>query len=418
MTLSRRSVLKTAALGAVTGAGLAGTRFAYAQATPLKIGVALPMSGIGAEAGAAWIAGIKVATSQWNAAGGLLGKQIELEVRDDKFSSAGAVAAARELAGSGINLLVGGSQSPMALATAPILSELKAVMVAPCPTVMSLTHEGFQKNFFRLSWNAYIAFAGIGNLLTGKFPDVATWSVIVPDSENGRDMARYFTLGAQRAAAKAGRTVKVLDPIFASLNKADYKVEINSLMNAPSQGLFVGLTAAPCISLLQQGRAVGMDGKFKVIGEAGTELLIAKAMQKSTPANLWSISFWAPGVEATKKFGLSQPLLEGYAKLTGDKYPAGIVHSSHRATLALFNAVKKANAADTDSVIAALEGLTYETAMGPYHIRKEDHQGLGNAYIAKVGAREEAPGYGIADAVVLTEADVAEPPTPGKKFEA
>ena len=72
---------------------------------------------------------------------------------------------ARELAGSGVNLLIGGSQSPMALATAPILPELKALMVAPCPTVMSLTHEGFQKNFFRLSWNAYIAFAGIGNML-------------------------------------------------------------------------------------------------------------------------------------------------------------------------------------------------------------------------------------------------------------
>ncbi len=69
------------------------------------------------------------------------------------------------------------------------------------------------------------------------------------------------------------------------------------------------------------------------------------------------------------------------------------------------------------AVIAALEGLDFDTAMGPYHIRKEDHQGLGNAYIAKVGVMDAAPGYGIVDAVVLNEAEVAEPPTPGKKFE-
>ena len=417
MTISRR-VLLTGAAASAGVVALGGTRRSFAQSSTLKVGLILPMSGIGADAGAAWHGGVRAAVDQWNAAGGLLGKQIELIVRDDKFSSAGAVAAARELAGNGVNLLIGGSQSPMALATAPILSELKAVMVAPCPTVMSLTHEGFQRNFFRLSWNAYIAFAGIGNLLTGKFSEVQTWSCIVPDSENGRDMARYFALGAQRAAAKAGRQVKVLDPVFASLNKADYKVEINSLMNAPSQGLFVGLTAAPCVSLLQQGRAVGMDKKFKVIGDAGTEMLIAKAMQKSLPPNLWSISFWVPGIENSKRYPLSQALYDGYVKVTGDRNPAGIIHSSNRAALGLFNGVKKAGVADTDAVIAALEGLTFDTAMGPYHIRKEDHQGLGQAYIAKIAVREEAPGYGITETVILNEADVAEPPSPGKKFEA
>jgi branched-chain amino acid transport system substrate-binding protein len=414
MTMKRRRFLQSSAVAAAGVMGLSSTRAVRAQSGPIRIGVALPMSSIGAEAGAAWLAGAKVAAEQWNAKGGVLKRQVELEVRDDKFTSAGAVAAARELAGSGMNLMIGGAQSPMALATAPILPELKAVMVAPCPTVMSLTHENFQRNFFRLSWNAYIAFAGIGNMLAERFKEAQTWSCIVPDSENGRDMARYFAIGAQRAASKAGRTVKVIDPIFASLNKADYKVEINNLMNAPSQGLFVGLTAAPCISLLQQGRAVGMDRKFKVIGDAGTELMIAKAMQKSTPANLWSISFWVPGTEAGKRNPLSTPLYDGYVKLTGDRNPPSIVQSSHRSALALFNAIEKANSTETDAVIAALEGLTFDTAVGSYHIRKEDHQGLGNSYIAQVGARDADPGYGILDAIAFNEADVAEPPSPGK----
>lgn len=414
MSLNRRTVLQ----GAVAAASTLAAPFVRAQPAPLKLGVMLPMSGIGAEAGAAWLAGIRAAQTQWNENGGLIGRQIEVVVRDDKFNSAGAVAAARELAGAGINLIIGGSQSPMALAVAPILPELKAVLVAPAPTVMSLTHESFNRYFFRAASNAYMAFGGIGSMLAQRFTDVASWTMILPDSENGRDMARYFAQGVQRQAAKSGRAVKVLEPIYASLNKADYRVEINQLMNAPSQGLFVGLTAAPCISLLQQGRSVGLDRKFKVIGDAGTEILIAKAIQKSLPANLWSISFWAPDLALTRRYPLSQPLLEGYTRLTGDRNPAGIVHSSHRAALGLFNAVKKANAADTDAVIAALEGLTYETAMGPYHVRKEDHQGYGNAYIAKVGVRDEAPGYGIVDAVVLDESQVVEPPSPGRKFEA
>ena len=416
MTVSRRHLLKTTAAAAALS--VAGTRIVRAQGAPIKLGVMLPMSGIGAEAGANWLNGIKAAQLQWNEAGGLLGRQIELVVRDDKFTSAGAVAAARELAGAGVNLIVGAAQSPMALAVSPILPELKAVLVAPAPTVMSLTHEGFNRHFFRAASNAYMAFGGIGTMLAQRFPDIATWTMIVPDSENGRDMARYFTGGLQGQAKKTGRTVKVLEPVYASLNKSDYKIEINNLMNSPAEGLFIGLTAAPCISLLQQGRGVGMDKKFKVIGEAGTELLIAKAMQKSTPQNLWGLSFWAPELEPFKSsFPASQPLMNALVKITGDAHPPGIVQATHRSALAIFNAVKKANAADTDAVIAALEGLQFDTASGPYMLRKEDHQGIGSAYFARIAARDAAPGYGLTEVLRLDESTVVEPASPGKKFE-
>lgn len=416
MTLSRRSLLKSTAAAAALTAG--SSRILRAQPAPVKLGVMLPMSGIGAEAGAAWLSGIKAAQLMWNESGGLLGRQIELVVRDDKFTAAGAVSAARELAGEGVNLIVGCAQSPMALAVVPILPELKSVVVAPAPTVMSITHEQFNRYFFRAASNASMLFGGIGSMLGNRFPDVRSWATIVPDSENGRDMVRYFNKGIQRAAARTGKTPTLLEPVYASLNKADYKVEINNLMNSGADGLFIGLTAAPCVSLLQQGRAVGMDRKFKVIGEAGTELLIAKAMQKSTPANLWGVTFWAPDLEPFKsRFPLSKKLMDGIIKVTGNAYPPGIVQATNRSALAVFNAVKKANSTDSDAVINALEGLQFDTAAGPYQIRKEDHQGYGSAYFAKIGARDAAPGYGLQEVIVLNESEVIEPPTPGKKFE-
>jgi len=417
--LKRRTFIRAASAAAVLGA--AGTRFsslAFAQGAPVKIGAMLPMSGIGAEAGAAWLNGIKAAQLQWNANGGLLGRQIEIVVRDDKFTSAGAVSAVRELAGEGVNVSIGAGQSPMALAIAPILGELKSVVVAPAPSVMSVTHENFSRNFFRLSSNALMLYGGIGNLMTTRFADVQTWAVIAPDSENGRDVARYFKAGVEQAAAKADRKVKVMEPVFASLNKADYKIEINNLMNSGAEGLFIGLTAAPCVSLLQQGRAVGMDKKFKVIGEAGTELLIAKAMQKSTPQNLWGVTFWAPELEPFKsQFPMSKDLSEYIVKVTGTPFVPGIVQASHRSALAIFNAVKKANSIETDAVIQALEGLQFDTAAGPYRIRKEDHQGIGSFYFAKIGARDAAPGYGLEQVVRLDETEIVEPATPGKKYE-
>lgn len=415
MTLQRRSFIRTASAAAILGA--VGARPLRAQPGPIRIGAMLPMSGIGAEAGTAWLNGIKAAQLQWNENGGLLGRQIEIVVRDDKFTSAGAVSAARELAGDGVNLSIGAGQSPMALAIAPILHELKSMVVAPAPTVMSVTHENFSRNFFRLSSNALMLYGGIGNLMTSKFTDVSTWAIIAPDSENGRDVARYFKAGAMQAAAKAKREIKVIEPVYASLNKADYKIEINNLMNSGAEGLFIGLTAAPCVSLLQQGRAVGMDKKFKVIGEAGTELIIAKAMQKSTPTNLWGVTFWAPELEPFKSFPVSKQLSEYILKVAGTPWVPGIVQASHRSALGIFNAVKKANSTDTDAVIAALEGLAFDTAAGPYRVRKEDHQGIGSFYFAKIGARDAAPGYGLEQVYRLDESEIVEPAAPGKKYE-
>ncbi|RYF73404.1 MAG: amino acid ABC transporter substrate-binding protein, partial [Comamonadaceae bacterium] len=68
MTLHRRTLIQAASAAAVLGA--TGARFAHAQGSPVKVGAMLPMSGIGAEAGAAWLNGIKAAQLQWNANGG------------------------------------------------------------------------------------------------------------------------------------------------------------------------------------------------------------------------------------------------------------------------------------------------------------------------------------------------------------
>jgi branched-chain amino acid transport system substrate-binding protein len=374
-----------------------------------------PMSGIGAEAGTAWLRGAELATAQWNRSGGLLGRQIELVIRDDKYSSAGSVAAGRELAGMGINLLVGAAQSPMALGLSPVLGELKALCVAPTPAAMSLTHENFNRNFFRLCPNAYTLYSGLAKIVATRHPDVSEWASISFDSEYGRDSVRFFEYGVRRAAG--GRSINFQPPIFVPPTKTDLKVEINALMNSPAQGLYLGLIAAPCISFLQQARAVGLNRKLKVIGEAGTDLLIGRAMQKSTPTNLWSVTYWFPEHEPFKSNPISEALYKDYVAATNDRHPIGLLTTSHRACLALFNAVKKANGTDTGSVISALEGLTFDTIGGPYSIRKEDHQGYGTSFYAKVGPRDAQPFYGLDTLEQLSDREVIEPAAPGRKFE-
>ncbi|ASK34082.1 ABC transporter substrate-binding protein [Alloalcanivorax mobilis] len=413
MGISRRKLL-IGAMGAGALAAINPSLVRAKSAEPVRLGAIFPMSGIGAEAGAAWLQGTKLAVQHWNDNGGVLGRPIELVVRDDKYSSSGAVTAGRELASNGVNLIVGACQSPMALGLAPLLEDLNAVCVAPTPAAMSLTHENFSRNLFRLCPNGYMLYAGLGRMLAQKHPHISNWATIVFDSEYGHDAVRYFEYGVLSAAGD--RDIHFDRPIYTPVQKTNFQVEINQLMNSPAKGLFVGLIAAPIISFLQQGRGVGLDKKFEVMGESGTDLLIAKAMKSATPDNLWSVSYWHPRNDFFANNPISQRLYKDYVAATGDHHPIGLLTSSHRSTQALLSAVEKAGSTDTDAVIQALEGLTIDTITGPYHIRKEDHQGYGTSVYAKTGPRQEEPYWGLNDLVVVDDAKTMEPAAAGQPF--
>src|SRR5215470_6794091 len=90
--LSRRLLLTVAA----TIVSLAFARPVLAE-DALKVGVVAAMSGQSAKSGEAIVRGLSLAIDEINAKGGLLGKKVELLVRDDESNPAKGVIAAREL---------------------------------------------------------------------------------------------------------------------------------------------------------------------------------------------------------------------------------------------------------------------------------------------------------------------------------
>lgn len=94
-TLSRRRIL--GAMGATILAPLAAPMIARAQASSFKLGVLLPFSGgleLFAEQG---IQGVQMAVDEYNADGGVLGRQIELVQADDRTDPRTAVERATQL---------------------------------------------------------------------------------------------------------------------------------------------------------------------------------------------------------------------------------------------------------------------------------------------------------------------------------
>src|ERR1043166_5008372 len=83
---------------------IAGATLAFAMSTApawqqytLKLGLVAAMSGQSAKSGEAIVRGLSLAIDEINASGGLLGRKVELIVRDDESNPAKGVVAAREL---------------------------------------------------------------------------------------------------------------------------------------------------------------------------------------------------------------------------------------------------------------------------------------------------------------------------------
>jgi branched-chain amino acid transport system substrate-binding protein len=73
-------------------------------------------------------------------------------------------------------------------------------------------------------------------------------------------------------------------------------------------------------------------------------------------------------------------LVTEYKKKNNGAPPDFFVAGGMAAALAIVEAVKKAKSTDTEKLIAAMEGMSFETPKGTMTFRKEDHQALQAMY--------------------------------------
>jgi branched-chain amino acid transport system substrate-binding protein len=145
----RRAVVASA-LALAVGASLAPAR----AAEPLKIGLVTALSGQSALAGEAISRGAQVAIDEINAKGGLLGgRMLELVRRDDESNPAKGVVAARELIfKEKVALIIGGLDTPVAMAIVPLVNQEKMPFVDPWAAGTAITKNGANPNYvFRVS---------------------------------------------------------------------------------------------------------------------------------------------------------------------------------------------------------------------------------------------------------------------------
>ena len=145
--LSRRLLFAGAALS------LTAAVPAFAADDTVKLGLVAAMSGQSAKSGEAIVRGLSLAIDEINAKGGLLGKKVELLVRDDESNPAKGVIAARELVQrEKVAAFFGGLDTPVSVAIVPFANQSKVPFIGVWAAGTAITRNGAAENYvFRVS---------------------------------------------------------------------------------------------------------------------------------------------------------------------------------------------------------------------------------------------------------------------------
>lgn len=108
---------------------------------PVRIGVIAPLSGASSDFGRPVLNGVQMAVQEINAAGGYLGRPIELVIHDDQGQPDAGRAASQALLGSGVLAAIGFCNTGVALKSIDLFQQARVPLIVPCSAGAPVTRQ-------------------------------------------------------------------------------------------------------------------------------------------------------------------------------------------------------------------------------------------------------------------------------------
>jgi branched-chain amino acid transport system substrate-binding protein len=350
--------------------GLALTALPAAAQKPIRIGYPVILSGPGALIGEPSLKGAQMFVEEINAKGGVLGRKIELVVRDTKGSADEAVRIARDLIlRENVDFLVGTLTSAEGPAVSPVAKENKIVFVVPVVKTDQLTAPAnLHPYVFRTATTTTIEGRTAAELMS-KW-DVKRVGTMSPDYAFGQDLTRAFVTHLK----KLRPDIEIVDQQWPKLGEADYTPFINAQLAKKPDAVFTSLWGGHFVTFVKQAKPLKYFEavKFNVLaaGEAGA-IETAKAAGDDYPVGIWANSYDAFNWDGPPVHKEYINRLKAYLK---DEHPSSWPITGYIGMQMLTAAIAKAGSTDSDKVAKAMFEISVDTPIGKQNFRTKDHQ--------------------------------------------
>lgn len=326
-------------------------------AATIKIGGLGPLTGPLAIYGVTATNGSKLAFEEINKNGGILGKQVEFVLFDEKGDSTEAVTAYNRLVDEGVVALVGDITSKPSLAVAEIAAQDNMPMITPTGTQFNITEAG--PNVFRVCFTDPYQGVILANLAKNNLK-ANTVAIMVNNSSDYSDgVAEAFIKEAERLGLKI-----VAKEGYAEGDK-DFRAQLTKVAATNPDVLLVPDYYEQVALITTQAREVGVKSTF--IGPDGWDG-VAKALDSSAYGAVENSYFTNHySVEDTNE--KVQNFLKAYREKYKDE-PSAFSALSYDAAYLMKDAIEKAGSTDKDAIVKAMKESDFAGVTG--HLRFDE----------------------------------------------
>lgn len=368
------------------------------EGEPIRVGAAYPLTGPAAFNGELAAAGHEMMVEKLNAEGGILGRPVESFVRDSQGTPADATEAARDLITlDNVDFLVGGLTSAEGLAISEVALQEEVVYIAAIPKTVQMSEDNFHRYMFRSAANTNTE-GGSAAIILDELGAERICTILF-DYAYGHDLMKGFEAHMERL----GNEAEIVAQVWPALNVTDYTPYITEVMNAGCDGVFAGIWGGLFVPFAKQANSFGLFDQvehFVGAGEIASQEIVEE-LGDDMPTGIWGNSYevwYYPDTPEHREY------VDELRERLGTEYPASWPITGYMGMQALAAGIEAASSTDTDDVIAALEGLTYDSPIGPQTFRESDHQANRGQFWGQVTEHDDY-GFKILDPVRYIEAD-------------
>ncbi|MBK9360168.1 MAG: substrate-binding domain-containing protein [Rubrivivax sp.] len=400
----KRRQLSIAAVAALA-AGIAASPAALAQARPdVKIALIAsktgPLEAYAKQTIVGFNMGLDYATGGTMTVAGR--KLVVIEKDDQGKPDVGKAALAAAYADDKVDIAVGPTASPVALAMLPVAEEYKKILLVEPAVADSITGDKWNKYIFRTGRNSSQDAAANAAALDQPGNVIAT---LANDNAFGRD--------GVKAAKEFTRKAKIVHEEYLPVGTTDFTAGlqriIDKLKDQPgNKYISVGWSGSP--TPFSKIADLELDKRYGIKLATGGNILPAMVAYKSFP-----------GMEGALYYYFGIPKNKANEWLVANHYskfkapPDFFTAGGMSAAIAVVEALKKtAGDTNTNKLIATLEGMSFDTPKGTMTFRKEDHQAMQEMYHFRI-KNDPAFAWGVPELVRVIPASELNIPIRNKR---
>lgn len=347
----------------------------------VKIGLNYPETGPYSVQGLDQFRAATLAVEEINAAGGILGKQVELVVRDSKSNPEVSVQNVNDLIDNHqVKMIFGGASSGVAVAVGDVCQQKGVPFFGTLTYSTETTGSKAHRYTFRECYDSWMAAKAIAEYLTTTYAG-KKYMYITADYTWGwttEASVRKFT-GTEDAYEHKG----VLTP----LGTEDFSKQLALAKMLKPDVLVLVLFGQDMVNAIRQATNLGLKTTCQIVVPNLT-LGMAEGGGPKVMEGVIGALPWTWQVPYKYNYPRGQKFVETYAAKYG-RYPSTSGASAYTIMYEYKAAVERAGSFTAPRVVAALEGHTYQLLKDAQTWRKFDHQSVQTVYAVKCKAQAD-----------------------------